>query len=63
MDALISLAIVVILFAVAAYGLWWVCTQFGLPVVVKWICGGILLILILMYMAGQVHVGAFHLIH
>jgi hypothetical protein len=54
----INLLIYVILFAIAAYGLWWVCQKFGMPQPVVWICGGLLLIIILLFLANQLGVGA-----
>ncbi len=54
MQLLINLLIWIIVFAIAAFGLSWVCDRFGLPQPVKWICGAILLIAILIFIAGQV---------
>lgn len=51
MDQLISLIIYVMIFAIVGYGLWWVCTKFGLPQPVLWICGAILLIIILVFVS------------
>jgi len=56
MQQLIQLLIYVVLFAIVGYGLWWVCTKFGLPAPVMWICGAILLIVILAFLAGQLGV-------
>jgi hypothetical protein len=53
MEQLISLLITVIIFAVIAYGAWWVCSKFGAPQPVFWIVGLILLIFILYFLAGQ----------
>jgi len=53
MDQLIVLIIYVVLFAIAAYGLLWVCDSFGLPAPVKWICGALLLIVILLFISGR----------
>lgn len=53
MQVLISLLIWIVLFAIVAYGLYWVCTKFGLPQPILWICGAILLIFILIFVAGQ----------
>ncbi len=55
---LISLLIYVIVFAIIGYGLWWVCTKFGMPQPVLWIVGGILLIILLLFVANQLGVGA-----
>jgi uncharacterized membrane protein len=56
MDQLISLLIALIIFAIVAYGLYWVCVKFQLPQPVMWICGAILLIVILLFVARQVGV-------
>lgn len=53
MAELISLLVAVIIFAIVAYGLWWVCTKFAMPQPVIWIVGGILLIILLLYIARQ----------
>lgn len=53
MDALISFLVVLIIFAILAYGLFWVCTKFQLPTPVLWLCGAILLIIILVYASHQ----------
>lgn len=50
--SLISLLLYVLVFAIVAYGLWWVCTHFGMPAPVLWICGAILLIILLMFAAN-----------
>lgn len=54
MDRLIHLIIMVVLFGTVTYGLHWICTHFALPKPVLWICGAILLIILLMFLAGQV---------
>lgn len=54
MDGLIQLVIYILLFAIAAYGLKWVCSNFGLPAPIFWICGVILLIIILLFVSNQV---------
>lgn len=56
MDQLIQLLIVVVIFAVIAYGLWWVCTKFALPQPVLWIVGAILLIFLLLFISRQLGV-------
>lgn len=50
---LIPLIIYVMIFAIVGYGLWWVCTKFGLPQPVLWICGAILLIIILLFVSRE----------
>lgn len=49
----ITLLIYVLVFAIAAYGLWWVCQKFTLPQPVLWICGVLLLIVILLALSGE----------
>lgn len=56
MDNLIQLIVQILIFCIVAYGLRWVCTHFGLPAPVMWICGAILLI-ILLYWVQQSFVG------
>jgi uncharacterized membrane protein YcjF (UPF0283 family) len=53
MQLLITLLVYIIVFAIVAFGLSWVCDKFGLPQPVKWICGAILLVIILVFVAGQ----------
>lgn len=53
----ISLLVSLIIFAVVAYGVWWVCVKFGMPPPVLWLAGGILLIIMLYYLARQFGVG------
>ena len=50
---IITLLVYVLLFAIAAYGLWWVCQKFELPKPVRWICGVLLLIVILLALSGE----------
>ena len=57
MNQLISLIIYVVIFAIIAYGLWWVCVKFGMPQPVLWIVGAILLIFLLIFIANQTGVG------
>lgn len=58
MDQLIQLIIYVVLFAIVGYGLWWVCVKFGLPQPVMWICGALLLIMILLFLGRQLGGGS-----
>jgi len=53
---LIGLLIAVIVFAVVAYGIWWVCTKFSMPQPVLWLCGAILLIILLLFIAQRLGV-------
>jgi hypothetical protein len=52
---LITLLVYAIIFAVVAYALYWVCTHFfaAFPPAL-WICGAILLIILLLFIAGQI---------
>jgi uncharacterized phage infection (PIP) family protein YhgE len=54
MEMLITLLIWIIVFAVAAFGLSWICTRFfsEFPPA-RWICGAVLLIAILLLIAQQ----------
>ena len=58
MEQLIQLIVYIVIFAVVGYGLWWVCTKFALPQPVLWICGAILLIIILLFLSRQLGIGA-----
>lgn len=64
MGQLISLLIVLIIFCIIAYGMYWVCVKFALPQPVMWICGAILLIMILIFLGNQLNLGTgdFHLL-
>lgn len=53
MEHLIQLLIYAIIFAIVGYGLKWVCDAFAMPPPVLWICGGVLLIVLLMFAAAQ----------
>ena len=53
MSVLISLLVYIIVFAIVAWGLIFLCDKFAMPQPVKWICGGILLVIILIWLAGQ----------
>jgi hypothetical protein len=57
MNQLIQLLVMLVIFAIIAYGLWWVCVKFALPQPVMWIVGVILLIFLLYFIAGQVGAG------
>lgn len=52
----INLLISVILFCVVAYGVWWVCVRFGMPAPVLWLCGAVLLIVLILFLARQLGV-------
>ena len=53
MDQLIQFLIYIVIFSIAACGLYWICVKFKLPDPVMWIVGAILLIIILVFIAGQ----------
>lgn len=57
MFQLINFLIAIIIFAIAAYGLKWLCEAFKLPLPAFWICGGVLIIIVLLFIANQVGVG------
>lgn len=60
METLIQFLIWVLLFCIVAYGLYWVCTSFSLPQPVMWICGAILLIILLLFASGMAGVSMPH---
>lgn len=53
MEALITLVVYVIAFAIVAYAGHWVCKTYELPAPVLWIFGGVLLIILLWFIAGH----------
>lgn len=57
MNQLIQFIIYIIIFAVVAYGLHWIVKTYELPQPVLWICGGILLIIVLLFLSNQLGVG------
>lgn len=57
MDALIQLIIYIVIFAIVSYGLLWICDHFGLPQPVKWICGALLLIIVLLFLSRELGSG------
>lgn len=58
MDQLIQLLIYVVVFAIIAAGLYFICKKFELPQIVLWICGAFLLIIILVFVAHELGSGA-----
>jgi hypothetical protein len=52
MEPLISILIAVLIFAVIAYGAFYICDRAGFPLPVRWIIGVILLLVLLYYVAG-----------
>jgi hypothetical protein len=59
MPQLINLIIAIVIFAIAAYGLYWINIKFELPKPVLWICGALLIIVVLLYISGQIHLPGF----
>ena len=57
MTQLIQLIVYIIVFAIVAYGLYWICVKFALPAPVMWICGAILLIVVLIFLSQQLGIG------
>lgn len=55
---LIQFLIMVLIFGVIAYGLHWVCVQYGVPRPIMWIVGVILLIILLVFAANITGVGS-----
>jgi phosphate starvation-inducible membrane PsiE len=55
---IIQYAIYVAVFCFVAWGCSWICAKFALPQWVLWICGAILLIVLLLFVAGQFSVGS-----
>jgi Kef-type K+ transport system membrane component KefB len=58
MEQAISLVITLGIFALVVWGISWVCARFGMPPPVLWICGGLVLIIMLYYLAHLVSGGA-----
>jgi hypothetical protein len=54
LEHLAGVLVAIVIFAVIAYGLYWVCTKFfpNFPPAL-WICGAVLLIIILYYLAHE----------
>ncbi len=57
MQQLIGLWVWIVIFAIVAWGLYAICKKFELPQPVLWICGAVLLIIILIFVGGQVGTG------
>ena len=56
-DSVISLIVWIVIFCIAAYGMYWICMKFGLPQPVLWLCGALLLIIILLFLGHQIGAG------
>lgn len=54
-QTLIWLLVDILIFCLIAYGLYWVCTHFfpAFPPAL-WICGAILLVVLLLFISGQI---------
>jgi hypothetical protein len=59
MDPLLQLLVMVVLFAIAAYGLSWLCSTFHMPEPVLWIVGAILIIILLGFLLDKT--GLYHI--
>jgi cbb3-type cytochrome oxidase subunit 1 len=57
---IIGIIIAVVIFAVVALGLLWICSKFldEFPIA-RWICGALLIIVILLYISGQIHLPSY----
>lgn len=53
MDPLFSILLVVVVFALLAYGAYWICTKFQMPRPVMWFCGAVLLLIIFLWATGR----------
>ena len=63
MGSLIQLIIYIVVFAIIAYGGWWICKYYELPKPVLWIVGAILLIVLLMFAATRLGVPSGFTLH
>jgi H+/Cl- antiporter ClcA len=55
-EQLIWLIFYAIIFGAIGYGAWWLCVKFSMPQPILWIVGGILLIILLLFLARQLGV-------
>lgn len=53
MEPLIMLIVWIVVFAIAAYGIFWACQSFQMPKPVLWVCGALLIIVILLFLASR----------
>ncbi len=60
MALLINFLIAIIIFVIAAYGLFWICEKSKMPQPVYWLVGGFLIIIILLFISNQMGVGSGH---
>ena len=56
-EQVILLIVYVLLFALVVWGLNYIIVTYALPTPVKWICGGLLLIVLLLFLANHLGVG------
>ena len=60
MDPLLSLLVAVVIFAIAVWGLKWLCDAFGMPAPVRWIVGAILIVILLAFVLDRTGLYHFH---
>ena len=51
---LMSLIVWIIVFCLVAYGMYWACVHFALPKPIWWVCGAILIIVLLVFLLRQI---------
>lgn len=56
-DQIIVLIVYIILFAIVAWGLNWVVVSYNLPQPIRWLVGGLLLVILLLFLAHHLGVG------
>lgn len=56
-DQVVMLIIYALLFAIVVWGLNWIIVTYALPTPVKWIVGGLLLVILLLFLAHHLGVG------
>ena len=50
---MITLLLYIVLFAAAAYGLWWSCQHFSMPKPVWWLCGAFLIVVLFVFLLRE----------
>lgn len=53
MEPLIAMIVLIVFFAIAVYGAFWICDKAGFPQPVRWLVGLIFLIALLYYVSGH----------
>lgn len=53
---LIALIVWIVVFCLAAYGMFWVCQKFSLPRPVWYVCGAVLLLVLVVFLLRQIAV-------